>query len=114
MLGELSELANTYVTYINLCTVLISVCFCSIYTVSTESRAMVFSDYTKQRILSLHWQGHKVSAIVEHLVLEDGIRVSKVGVQRFIKCYNTQGTIARQPGQDSHQKSPLKSRLLLS
>ena len=45
---------------------------------SAESRAMVFSDYTKQRILSLHWQGHKVSAIVEYLVLEDGIRFSKV------------------------------------
>ena len=59
---------------------------------------MVFSDYTKQRILSLHWQGHKVSAIVEHLVLEDAIRVSKVGVRRFIKRYNTRGTIARQPG----------------
>ena len=59
---------------------------------------MVFSDYTKQRILSLHWQGSKVSAIVERLVLEDGIRVSRVGVRRFIKRYNTCGTIARQPG----------------
>ena len=46
---------------------------------------MVFSDYTKQRILSLHWQGRKVSAIVEHLVLEDGIRVSKVGNLQIYK-----------------------------
>ena len=63
---------------------------------------MVFSDYTKQRILSLHWQGSKVSAIVERLVLEDGIRVSRVGVRRFIKWYNTRGTIARQPGSGFH------------
>jgi len=59
---------------------------------------MVFSDYTKQRILSLHWSGHKVSAFAEYLVLEDGIRVSKVGVRRFIQHYTTRGTIARQPG----------------
>lgn len=59
---------------------------------------MVLSDYTKQRILSLHWQGYKVSAIVEHFMLEDGIRVSRVGVRRFIKRYNIRGTIARQPG----------------
>ena len=58
---------------------------------------MVFSDYyIKQRI---HWQGHKLLAIVEHLVLEDGIKVSKVGVWRF---YNTRATIARQPGWHSH------------
>ena len=63
-----------------------------------NSKEMVFSICTKQRILSLHWQGHKVSAIVEHLVLEDGIKVSRVGVWRFIKHYNTRGTIARQPG----------------
>lgn len=32
---------------------------------------MVYNDYAKQRILSLHWRGYKVSAIVEYLVLED-------------------------------------------
>ena len=36
---------------------------------------MVFSNYTKLRILSLNWQGFQVSAIVEHLVLEDGMSV---------------------------------------
>ena len=41
------------------------------------SLAMVTSDYTKQRILSLAWKGCKVSAIVECLVLEDGIRTTK-------------------------------------
>ena len=43
-----------------------------------NSKEMVFSDYIKQRILSLHWQGYKVSAIVEDLVLEDRIRVSRL------------------------------------
>ena len=46
---------------------------------------MVMSDYTKLRVLSLHWQGLKVSAIVEHLVLEDGIKLSKQGVRRVLK-----------------------------
>jgi len=74
---------------------------------------MVFSDYTKQRILSLHWQGHKVPAIVECLVLEGGIRVLRVGVWRFIKSYNMRGTITRQPSSGSSQKLTLKSKLLL-
>ena len=65
---------------------------------SVDVCVMVFSDYTKQRILSLHWSGHEVSTIAEYLVLEDGIRVSKVGVRRFIQRYTTRGTKARQPG----------------
>ena len=66
--------------------VLLYMAFCLIR--ASSITAMVFSDYTKQRIHSLHWQGRKGSAIVEHLVLEDGIRDSKVGVRKFIKCYN--------------------------
>ena len=63
-----------------------------------RSARMVFSEYTKQRVLSLKWQGYKVSAIVECLVLEDGIRVSKQGVRQFLKRYIQTGTIARKPG----------------
>ena len=59
---------------------------------------MVFSDYAKQRILSLHLKGWKVSVIVEYLVLEDGIRVSKQGVREFLKRYCVYNTIARKPG----------------
>lgn len=59
---------------------------------------MVFSDYAKQRILSLHWKGYKVSAIVEYLVLEDGIMVSKQGTRQFLKRYDHYKTIARKPG----------------
>ena len=59
---------------------------------------MVYSDYTKQRILSLYWQGHKVSVIVEYLVLEDGIRCTKQGIRLFLKRYQKYKTIARKPG----------------
>lgn len=59
---------------------------------------MVFSEYTKLRIISLTWQGYKVSAVVEHLVLQDGIRVSKQGIRQFLKHYHRYKTILRKPG----------------
>ena len=59
---------------------------------------MVYSDYTKQRILSLFWQGYKVSVIIEYLVLEDGIQCTKQGVRLFLKRYRQYKTIARKPG----------------
>lgn len=59
---------------------------------------MVYSNYTKQRILSLHWQGYRVSDIVEYLVLEDGIRSSKQGVRQFLKRYGQTGSISRKAG----------------
>ena len=46
---------------------------------------MVLSDYGKLRILSLHWQGHGISKIVEFLVLEDGISISRHSVCLFLK-----------------------------
>ena len=48
---------------------------------------IVLSDYTKQRVLSLHWQGCKVTQIVECLVLEEAITVSKQGVRKFLKHF---------------------------
>ena len=39
-----------------------------------------------------------MSTIVNHLVLEDGIRASKQGVRQFLKRYGNRGTIARKPG----------------
>ena len=59
---------------------------------------MVLSDYSKQRILSLFWQGYRVSAITERLVLEDGIKISKQGTRQFLKRYHKYKTIARKPG----------------
>lgn len=59
---------------------------------------MVLSYYSKQRILSLASKGYRVSAIVECLVLEDGILVSKQGVRQFLKRFAIYKTIARKPG----------------
>ena len=59
---------------------------------------MVFTDYAKLRMLSLASKGYKVSAIVEYLVLEDGIRSTKQGVRQFLKRYAVYRTIARKPG----------------
>ena len=59
---------------------------------------MVFSDYTKLRILSLFWKGCKVSEIVECLALEDEILSSKQGVRQFLKRFVDRQTIARKEG----------------
>ena len=59
---------------------------------------MVLSDYTKLRILSMHWQGYKVSKIVDYLVLEDEIIVSKQSVCLLLKRFKERGTIARKAG----------------
>ena len=59
---------------------------------------MVLSDYAKQHILSMHWKGFKVSAIVEYLILEDEIRVSKQGCRQLLKRFNFYNTITRKPG----------------
>ena len=60
--------------------------------------AMVMTNYTQLRILSLHWKGLKVSAIAECLVLEDHIRVSKQGIRMFFKHFATRKSIGRKPG----------------
>ena len=59
---------------------------------------MVLSDYGKLRILSLNWQGYRISKIVEFLALEDGISISRHSVRLFLKRYKDRGTIARKQG----------------
>ena len=77
---------------------IVSSCFSLLEVKANVCGNMVFGTYTKQRILSLHWRGQTVSSIVEQLVLEDGIRVSKQGVRQFLKHYAKYNTIARKPG----------------
>ena len=75
---------------------------------------MVLSDYTKLRILSLHWQGYKISAIVECLVLEDNITIFKQGVRQFLKRYKDRGTIARKPGSGMASRlSPAHQQIIM-
>lgn len=74
---------------------------------------MVLSAYAKQRILSLHWQGCKVSEIVECLVLEDEIVTTRQGVRQFLKRYSEYGTIDRKPGSGfSPRLSPALQQLI--
>lgn len=71
------------------------------------------SDYAKLRVLSLHWQGIKVPAIAEYLVLEDGIRFSKTGIRRFLKRFADLKTIARKAGSGCPPKiSPVILQLI--
>ena len=59
---------------------------------------MVLSDYIKLRILSLHWQGFKVSKIGDILVLEDATVVSRQSIRIFFKRFKECSTIAIKPG----------------
>ena len=58
---------------------------------------MVYSEYTKLRILHFHAQGCRPPAITKWLERE-GIAVSRRGVAKFITRFLRRGTIARQPG----------------
>ena len=58
---------------------------------------MVYSEYTKQRILSYSFQGQKAASIVLKLKVE-GVFISRVGTWKFIKRYQLNGTIHRRPG----------------
>ena len=59
---------------------------------------MVYSDYVKLRMLSMHQSGYKFSTIVEYLILEDQVATSKQGVRQFLQKFYHYNTIARKPG----------------
>ena len=58
---------------------------------------MVYSDYTKLRILYFHAQGYRPPAIKKHLLAE-GIVASRRGVAKFLDRSLRRGNIARLPG----------------
>ena len=58
---------------------------------------MVFSDYVKQRILYNQWLRKNYEGIARCLS-EEGHKVTKVGVYKFLKRFKELGTIARNPG----------------
>ena len=58
---------------------------------------MVLSTYAKQRILGLSEQGHKAPTIAR-LLREEGIKISRVAVYKFLKKYRTTKTIRRSEG----------------
>lgn len=59
---------------------------------------MVFSEYTKLRILYYSNQGYKPYSIAKILEESESILVSKFGVAKFLKKYTETGTTARKAG----------------
>ena len=58
---------------------------------------MVYSSYTQQRILEYRSRGLSVRDVAR-AVTEEGHSVSKTGVLKFLRKYETTGSIARRPG----------------
>ena len=59
---------------------------------------MVYSDYTKRRILFHEQRGLGVRDIVHILTVEEGLKVSKSGIYQFLKTYKEHGTLSRKSG----------------
>ena len=57
----------------------------------------MFSEYTKKRILFYNSKGHCAPRIAK-LLAEEGITVSRQGVNAFLVRVRQTGTIARRPG----------------
>ena len=57
---------------------------------------MVLSNYAKQRIAFLS-ATHKAPTIA-NILHEEGIKASRRGILKFIRCYQRSGTIHRLPG----------------
>ena len=59
---------------------------------------MVYSTYTKLRIVHYHSRGIKPYSIARLLREDDGIVVSRFGVAKFLKVYQSTGSIEKCPG----------------
>ena len=64
---------------------------------------MVYSDYTKQRILFYNSRSIKPSCIARSLE-EEGINVTSVGVWQFLKRFERYRTVSRVPGSGKPSK----------
>ena len=56
-----------------------------------------YSEYKRQRIVSLWQDGYKAPKIAK-LLAEENLSATKQGVHKFLKKYEKCGTIARQEG----------------
>ena len=64
---------------------------------------MVFTEYTKKRILFYHAKGHHAPKIAK-LLEEEGVVVSRRGVHAFLVRVQQTGDIARRPGNGRRSK----------
>ena len=58
---------------------------------------MVYSDYTKKRIVYYYQHGRRAPAITS-LLQQEGLQTSRVGVAKFIAKFNAIGLVSRKPG----------------
>ena len=88
------------------------VCRCMIFMYMYHSRKesslwrrvdMVFTEYTKKRILFYHGKGYKALTIAKRL-LDEGIEASRRGVSNFLVRVEETGSIARRPGSGRPRK----------
>ena len=70
---------------------------------------MVFSDFTKQRILYFYSSIGFYPSKIALLLASEGIRTSKTSVAKFINRYLATGSIMRQPG--SGRKSKISAEI---
>ena len=66
---------------------------------------MVYSAYTKRRILFYHSQNYKPTAIRKVLLEEENIVTTRQGIHRFLTVYRRTGSIDRQPGSGRPSKA---------
>ena len=48
---------------------------------------MVLTVYAKQRILQLHWEGNTPPAIEQLLKKDEGIKISRVSIWKFLRKF---------------------------
>ena len=75
-------------------------------------RRMVYSEYKLQRILYHSLQGFKPPTIC-HLLEEEGLRASRVGIAKFLRKYRETGSIARRPGSGRPSKITAEIKALV-
>ena len=73
---------------------------------------MVYSEYKLQQILYHSLQGFKPPTIC-HLLEEEGLRASRVGIAKFLKKYQDTGSIARRPGSGRPSKVTAEIKALV-
>ena len=55
---------------------------------------MVYTNYVKLQIVHYHFQGYTIARALD----EEGVKVSRFGVHKFIQHYSESGSIDRKPG----------------
>lgn len=95
----------------------VSLLVIGLWKVLTEHTAaclqMVYSSYKKLRILHYYSQGYKPYTISKLLESNEGLKVSRFGVAKFIKHYEQTGAISRKPGSGRPSKVTREIKLVV-